>query len=626
MLLKNKYKYLLLFTWMVLIFLLSNEVANVSSGRSTVIVTAVINTLHIGTAESIITFITRKAAHIFMYFILGLLIHNVIKEYKLTAKRTVFLSIVSALTYASFDEIHQLFVAGRSGELRDIIIDTTASALGIGLFYLIYHVRSTRKKNKNKKSFKSWIVKNKTQISKWARRLISVGLIASYTVAVFFVIGTRIIPIKYLGLSIFVTALIVLFITVTRLKGKLSPKKNIALTAASLLVIILSIFVISASVATSSFINNIQDNNYTYEEYDIIAKKDQHININTSNKQNVAILKTDKNNDLVKAELKNKVNANYKEYNDLTSITAALDSHEVDMAVVKASHIDLLKENYDVFYQKIEILMTIKIKVKTIGDIVPADTTKPFVIYISGIDTYGAISTVSRSDVNILACVNPVTHKILLVTTPRDYYVQLHDTTGVKDKLTHAGIYGIDMSINTLEDLYATKIDYYLRVNFSSLTKIIDAIGGVEVNSAYSFSAGGYWFNTGLNQLNGAQALAFSRERHSFEEGDRTRGENQERVIEAIIAKINNPINLINYQQIISSLTDVFQTNMSPDSITSLINTQLNNMKKWQTESISVTGTGSTNATYSMGNMPLYVMVPDIASLEFAKTKILQQQ
>jgi LCP family protein required for cell wall assembly len=257
---------------------------------------------------------------------------------------------------------------------------------------------------------------------------------------------------------------------------------------------------------------------------------------------------------------------------------------------------------------------------------VPADTTKPFVVYISGIDTYGAISTIARSDVNILAFVNPITHKILLVNTPRDYYVQLHGTTGTKDKLTHAGTFGIDMSIKTMEDLYSVKIDYYLRVNFSSLTSIIDSIGGIEINSAYAFRMGQYWFDVGLNQLNGAQALAFSRERYSFEEGDRTRGQNQQRVIEAIIAKINNPINLLHYQQILTSLGDTVQTNMSSDAISNLINMQLNDMHKWETTSISVTGAGSTNVTYSMGNIPLYVMVPDMASVEFAKTKIGQWQ
>lgn len=126
--------------------------------------------------------------------------------------------------------------------------------------------------------------------------------------------------------------------------------------------------------------------------------------------------------------------------------------------------------------------------------------------------------------------------------------------------------------------------------------------------------------------LNGAQALAFSRERYSSETGDRTRGENQERVIEAIITKMSNPGNLLNYQKILSSLTDASQTSMSSDNITTLINTQLNSMDKWTTRSISVTGTDSHNYTYSMGNMMLYVMEPDVSSINIAKQKIQQYQ
>ena len=250
--------------------------------------------------------------------------------------------------------------------------------------------------------------------------------------------------------------------------------------------------------------------------------------------------------------------------------------------------------------------------------------TKPFTLYISGIDTYGDISTMSRSDVNIMVVINPQTHKILLVNTPRDYYVQLHGTTGLKDKLTHSGIYGINMSVNTMEDLYSVPINYYLRINFSSLTKIIDALGGVDVNSQYKFTADGYLFNVGVNHLNGNQALAFSRERHSFEGGDRTRGSNQELVIEAIIAKMNDSQTIINYQQILASLNGVIQTNMSSSDISKLISAQLNDMSKWNVESIGVTGTDSNNYTYSMGNIPLYVMEPDMTSVDTAKQAIQQ--
>ncbi len=248
--------------------------------------------------------------------------------------------------------------------------------------------------------------------------------------------------------------------------------------------------------------------------------------------------------------------------------------------------------------------------------------TKPYVVYISGIDTYGDVSTVSRSDVNILAVVNPETKKILLVNTPRDFYVQLHGITGVKDKLTHAGIYGIQMSKATMEDLYGIKIDYTVRVNFTSLLKVVDAVGGVDVVSDNAFSAGGYTFVKGVNTLDAKQALAFSRERHSFADGDRQRGKDQQSVIEALIRKMSQPMTLISYQTILKSLDGTFQTNASSKEIGSIINQQLTSFGSWQTTSISVDGTGSTNVTYSMGNQPLYVMVPDVSTVNAAKAEI----
>ncbi|HSW77444.1 MAG TPA: LCP family protein [Candidatus Chromulinivoraceae bacterium] len=252
------------------------------------------------------------------------------------------------------------------------------------------------------------------------------------------------------------------------------------------------------------------------------------------------------------------------------------------------------------------------------------DETKPFSIYISGIDTYGGIDTVSRSDVNILAVVNPKLHKILLVNTPRDYYVQLHGTTGLRDKLTHSGLYGIDMSVKTMEDLYATPIDYYLRINFTSLVNIIDVLGGVDVDSAYNFKVGSDNFVIGSNHLDGKKALEFTRDRYSFEEGDRTRGENQQRVIEAIISKMSGSSLLLHYPDILGSLQNSFQTNMSSSDMARLIRYQLDSMAKWQVRSTSVNGSDSHNYTYSMPTTMLYVMEPDMTSVVAARTEIQQ--
>ena len=458
----------------------------------------------------------------------------------------------------------------------------------------------------------------------WARKTSGVTLAVSYLLAMYAVVRTNIVPGKYLAVIIPVTALTIAFITMTHFKKASSVARNVALIIFSLLLTIMNMYIFSAGNATSTFLNGVQENGPAYEEYNIIAKKDRHIKLDDNSGLHAALLETDTNSDQVKTEVNKKTKTDYKSYTDLTNLTMALDDKSVDISPLKSSYIQLLKENNTAFYQSIEVLATFKIKVASDKSSTKTDLSKPFAMYISGIDTYGKIASVSRSDVNILAIVNPQTHKILLVNTPRDYYVQLHGTTGVKDKLTHAGIYGIDMSVKTLEDLYSTPIDYYMRVNFASLLNIVDAIGGVSVYSDYDFKAGGYSYTAGYNQLDGKQALAFSRERYSFEDGDRTRGKNQQKVIEAIIHKISSPATLANYQKILKSLDGAFQTNVSTDEIVKLMNQQLDTMRKWQVESISVDGTGKKAVTYSMGAVPLYVMEPDTATIDVAKQKIQQ--
>jgi LCP family protein required for cell wall assembly len=465
---------------------------------------------------------------------------------------------------------------------------------------------------------------NNETLLKWANRTVGTALAISYALAAYSVIRTQMIPNTYLIFGIPITSLMITLLVIANLKKKLSFKKDIVLILCSLLIIATNLYVFSIGIATIIFLNGIQSGKYAYQEYSIIAIKDRHISLSANNKQQMGLLTTDTNSKLVKEAVNKKTKVNYKDYSDITSMTVALENKTVDMAVIDSPHLQLIKENYDNFYQSLEILSTFKIIVKTDVVAKKTDIDKPFILYISGIDTYGDIATVSRSDVNILAVFNPQTHKILLVNTPRDYYVQLHGTSGVKDKLTHAGIYGIDMSIMTLEDLYGISINYYLRINFLSLTKIVDVLGGVDVYSDYNFTVDNYSFHQGYNQLNGDQALTFSRERHSFEGGDQTRGENQQRVIEAIITKMNNPSTLVNYQNILASSKGTFQTNMSSGDMTTLIKNQLDDMSKWNVKSISVDGTGGYNSTYSMGNIPLYVMEPDITSINNAKKEISQ--
>lgn len=246
-----------------------------------------------------------------------------------------------------------------------------------------------------------------------------------------------------------------------------------------------------------------------------------------------------------------------------------------------------------------------------------------FVAYISGADTWGNAGTKSRSDVNIIAVVNTVSKKVLLVSTPRDYYVPLSVSNGVKDKLTHAGIYGIDSSIETLELLYGVDIQYYVRVNFTGFVGIIDALGGVDVYSDTSFVVNDdFSYTQGLNHMSGIEALAFSRERYALAGGDRSRGNHQMEVIKAVLQKCASSSILYNYSEVMNNISGCFSTNMSQNTIASLVRMQLNDMAQWEITSMSVDGTGAKKTTYTMPGQNLYVMIPNEESVQAAKDSI----
>ena len=451
------------------------------------------------------------------------------------------------------------------------------------------------------------------------------GVLAiSFLLMAFAVFRTQVLPGKYLGGFFLVSTLATAAVIYVQLTKKLALKKTVILGVLSIVMILGNIGIFTAGMVTSNLLNSVQGPQISYDEYSIVALKANQIKLDTPG-QTVGFLNSDTTNDLVKPEAAKHTAATPRDFGDPTSMFVSLQGGEIQMATFKSSYLNVLKElNNNELYQQLEVLATFKVKSVNSNNTAQADINKPYIIYISGIDTYGAISTVSRSDVNILAVVNPRTHKILLVNTPRDYYVQLNGTTGTRDKLTHAGLYGVDTSVKTMEDLYGVDINYNIRINFSSLVKIVDALGGVDVYSEYNFSAGGHQFTQGNNSLNGDQALAFSRERYSFEGGDRTRGENQLRVIRAIIAKLSTPAAAANAQQIVSAMGGAFQTNMSSDTISAIIRNQLDSMAKWSSEMTSVDGTGATDLTYSTGNARLYVMVPDQATVDAAKQKIQQ--
>ncbi|WP_074411183.1 LCP family glycopolymer transferase CpsA [Streptococcus suis] len=275
------------------------------------------------------------------------------------------------------------------------------------------------------------------------------------------------------------------------------------------------------------------------------------------------------------------------------------------------------------FSSKVKKIYSFKVTqtVETATEQVSGDS---FNIYISGIDTYGPISSVSRSDVNIIMTVNRATHKILLTTTPRDSYVAIADGgQNQYDKLTHAGIYGVNASVHTLENLYGIDISNYIRLNFTSFLQLIDLVGGIDVENTQEFTSGGYNFPVGTVHLDAEQALIFVRERYSLANGDNDRGKNQEKVIAALIKKLSSPENLRNYQAILNSLEDSIQTDISIETIIGLVNTQLESGTQFTVESQALVGNGRTDLpSYAMPDSQLYMMEINQDSLEQAKASI----
>lgn len=311
-------------------------------------------------------------------------------------------------------------------------------------------------------------------------------------------------------------------------------------------------------------------------------------------------------------------------YDNIQQEAEALLSGRIEAAVYNNAFSGILEEYIEGYSEQVKEIYRYGVEVPVEAQTEePADIQAPFNLYISGIDVNGPISTTSRSDVNIIVSVNPEEHKILLTSTPRDYYVTIPGISGEqRDKLTHAGIYGVDKSMETLENLYGIDISYYAKVNFTSVVEIVDALGGVDVDSPYEFSTSKYHFNQGINHLDGDMALAFARERYSFTSGDNQRGKNQEILLTALIQKAMSPAILKNMGSLIDTLSSSVETNMGREQMTALISQQLADGSQWTIESTAAVGAGDTQACYSSGSQPLYVMWPNEDSVENIKGKI----
>ena len=461
--------------------------------------------------------------------------------------------------------------------------------------------------------------------------MVNVGLTILYAilalVLLFTMFNYNFLSFRFLNIIITIGLLVVLAISIFLQKTKKSALVTTVVLVIFSLVSLVGIFGFKQMIDITNRMN--QTAAFSEVEMSIVVPKESDIKDVSQLTSVQAPTKVDKNNiETLMSALKKDKKVDVK-VDDVASYQEAYDnlkSGKSKAMVLSGSYASLLESVDSNYASNLKTIYTYKIKKKNNNSAKQVDS-KVFNIYISGIDTYGSISTVSRSDVNIIMTVNMNTHKILLTTTPRDAYVKIPGGGADQyDKLTHAGIYGVETSEQTLENLYGIKIDYYARINFTSFLKLIDQLGGVTVHNDQAFTSlhGKFDFPVGDIQMNSEQALGFVRERYSLDGGDNDRGKNQEKVISAIVNKLASLKSVSNFTSIVNNLQDSVQTNMSLDTINALANTQLDSGSKFTVTSQAVTGTGSTGqlTSYAMPNSSLYMMKLDDSSVESASQAI----
>lgn len=316
------------------------------------------------------------------------------------------------------------------------------------------------------------------------------------------------------------------------------------------------------------------------------------------------------------AEIQSKINKEPKKenYDNYAELADALYDGSVDCIVADQSYLGVLETNHESFSDETKMIYKMEVQEKLEAVTTKTDVTEsPFIVYLTGIDTYGSVSTISRADVNLVVCVNPIEKQVLMVSVPRDTQINLHKN-GKMDKITHSAMYGINETIQTLEDFLELKVNYYAKTNFSGITNIIDALGGVEVESPHAFTTmhGNYKINKGVNEMNGDKALCFVRERYALPGGDFDRGKNQQRLLQAMLKKAMSPKIITNYNNILSAVEGSFETDMTSDDIKSLVNMQLDDMANWEIFNVQITGEGAKSYdTFSQKGKKTYITIPD---------------
>ena len=457
--------------------------------------------------------------------------------------------------------------------------------------------------------------------------------IAIISIIIFIVFGIMLyvldmIPFKYLIIFYIVFGLLYLYLFITSFPKKIKNKFKIS--SCVFLILFGTIFGVGIKYLndTMDFVGVISKDLFQKEVYYVMTlENSKYKDIKDLDGKSIGIYSS-KNSTKASNELNKKIKNISKEYKNVVELFEDLQDNKIDAVLINESTKNLLDTDLADMNIKLREIYKVYVSIEKTDIVKVVDVTKtPFNIYIAGGDAYGSIDNVTNTDVNMIITVDPINRKVLLTSIPRDYYVNLPSFgDDAYDKLTHAGYYGIEESVKAIENLLDIDINYYVKVNFSTIEGVINAIGGVDVYSDYSFcvEGGGPCYKKGYNHMDGKKALAFARERHSFKDGDVQRVKNQQKVLEAIINKVTSSTKLItNFSQILDSVSNSFSTNMETKSINRLVKMQLNDMRGWSIETQNLVGTDLyTKNTYTFPNIELYVMKQDSNSVNEAKNKM----
>lgn len=480
-------------------------------------------------------------------------------------------------------------------------------------------------------------MKEQSKLSKVLSILLSVVLVISSFYLLYQVIRLNVLPSKFLfPLTIGVVVLDAIFILLL-----VYFSKNVV---SKIICIVLTLFICVASCFGGYYISKTQNvlssitnvAKHAKNTVSVIVKESSSIkNKSQLNGVSVGSLRlNEQGSKKVLKELSGEgIVLNQTEYDSMTALLEAFYNGEVDSIIInESSRSQILDmEAYSNFDSNTRVVYQTSYKVKnndsatSVSDI----TSKPFNVLISGSDTRGGFDENGRSDVIMIATVNPKTHTILLTSVPRDFYVTTACDAGdgcmqgALDKITHTGIHGTNTTKRTVEQLLGIEINYTFKVGFDTVTELVDVLGGVDVyvEPGYAVHTSYLNVNEGINHLNAEQALAYARERYSYTEGDRQRTKNQQQVLMGIVKEVTKPSVITNYAAIMDTMANTFSTTMSNEEITDLIKYQLNNNPTWKMEQYMVDGTGDTLMCAELGDAAS-VMVPDQSTVKMAKDKI----